>query len=194
MPATFNKVARREWRRVTRQLFALGLVTQLDRSALAAFSTRTAAGWKLRSRFRQFGLILKLAHELTRMQSPCLAILNTALEQFRTLSTEFGMPPTSHSRVKTANPKQRDLFQREVVKTVAEIQTPPPTPLAVRSAAAETHRETGRGWNAKHRRGVGPLRAYLCGPAVATKNSECGESLEFLLATGARTNPSASCS
>ena len=92
------------------------------------------------------------------------------------------MPPTSHSRVKTANPKQRDLFQREVVKTVAE------NPNAATNAAREvrlatTIRRSGRGWNAKHGREVGPLRAYLCVRLWLLKTPNAAKSLEFLLAT-----------
>ena len=108
-PQHLNKVARREWRRVTKQLFALGLVTQLDRSALAAYCDAYSRWAEASVQIQQFGLILKSPSGYP-MQSPYLAILNTALEQMRAYSTEFGMTPSSRSRVKTANPKQRSLF------------------------------------------------------------------------------------
>ena len=108
-PPHLNKEARREWRRVTKQLFALGLVTQLDRSALAAYCDAYSRWVEASVQIQQFGLILKAPSGYV-MQSPYLAILNTALEQMRVLSSEFGMSPASRSRVKTANPKQRSLF------------------------------------------------------------------------------------
>ena len=43
------------------------------------------------------------------MPSPYLAILHTALDRCAFL-TEFGLSPASRSRVRVANPKQRDLF------------------------------------------------------------------------------------
>jgi len=108
-PQHLNKVARREWRRVTKPLFALGLLTQLDRSALAAYCCAYSRWVEASVQIQQFGLILKSPSGYP-MQPPYLAILNTALEQMRSYSTEFGMTPSSRSRVKTANPKQRNLF------------------------------------------------------------------------------------
>ena len=58
---------------------------------------------------QQFGLIFKWPSGHT-MPSLYLAILHTALDQGRAFLTEFGLTPASRSRVKIANPKQRDLF------------------------------------------------------------------------------------
>src|SRR3972149_4031902 len=71
-PPHLNKEARREWRRVTKQLFALGLVTQLDRSALAAYCDAYSRWVEASVQIQQFGLILK-APSYYMIQSPYLA-------------------------------------------------------------------------------------------------------------------------
>jgi hypothetical protein len=68
-PQHLNKVARREWRRVTKQLFALGLVTQLDRSALAAYCDAYSRWAAASIEIQHFGLILKSPSGYP-MQSP----------------------------------------------------------------------------------------------------------------------------
>jgi P27 family predicted phage terminase small subunit len=108
-PSFLNKEARREWRRVTKLLFALGLITDLDRAALAGYCDAYARAAESSRQIQKYGLIVKSPNGYP-MQSPYLAILNTALQETRAFSTEFGMTPSSRSRVKIANPKQHDLF------------------------------------------------------------------------------------
>jgi P27 family predicted phage terminase small subunit len=95
--------------RASKLLFANGLITELDRAALAGYCDAYARVAEASRQLQQYGLIVKSPNGYP-MQSPYLAILNTALQETRAFSTEFGMTPSSRSRVKTANPKQRDLF------------------------------------------------------------------------------------
>ena len=108
-PSFLNKEARREWRRVSKLLFANGLMTQLDRAALAGYCDAYARAAEASRQLQKYGLIVKSPNGYP-MQSPYLAILNTALQEMRAFCTEFGMTPSSRSRVKTTNPKQRSLF------------------------------------------------------------------------------------
>jgi P27 family predicted phage terminase small subunit len=108
-PSFLNKEARREWRRVTKLLFPLGLITHPDRATLAGYCDAYARAAEASRQLQRYGLIVKSPNGYP-MQSPYLAILNTALQEMRASCTEFGMTPSSRSRVKTANPKQRSLF------------------------------------------------------------------------------------
>lgn len=108
-PSFLNKEARREWHRVSKLLFANGLITQLDRAAFAGYCDAYARAAEASRQQQKYGLIVKSPNGYP-MPSPYLAILNTALQEIRAFSTEFGMTPSSRSRVKVANPKQRDLF------------------------------------------------------------------------------------
>jgi P27 family predicted phage terminase small subunit len=90
-----------------------GLMPELIRDLVScrlAASCDAYGRWAgLSVEIQHFGLILESPSGYPT-QSPHLAILNTALEQMKVFSTEFGMTASSRSRVKTANPKQRSLF------------------------------------------------------------------------------------
>jgi P27 family predicted phage terminase small subunit len=108
-PSHLNKVGKAEWRRVTKELLALGLISKLDRAALGGYCDAYSRWAEAATQIQQYGLIFKSPSGYP-MPSPYLAIVHTALDQMRAFLTEFGMTPSSRSRVKVANPKQRSLF------------------------------------------------------------------------------------
>ena len=106
-PKHLNQEARKEWRRITRELAALGLISNLDRAALAAYCDAYARWVEASENVRQFGLILKSPSGYP-IQSPYLAILNKAIEQMRVFLVEFGMTAASRSRIVTATSDDED--------------------------------------------------------------------------------------
>jgi len=109
-PKYLNKIARVEWKRMAKQLLALGLISQLDRAFLAGYCTAYATWAEAEEQLEQYGKVFKSPSGYP-MASPYLAIRDRALEQMRAFGTEFGMSPSSRSRVKVKNPKQRSLFE-----------------------------------------------------------------------------------
>jgi P27 family predicted phage terminase small subunit len=110
-PPHLNPVARKEWRRAIRELAALGLISNLDRAALAIYCEAYARWVFASDHIRKFGLIMKSPGGFP-IQSPYLAILNKAIEQMRTFIVEFGMTPSSRSRVTIAKPPEEDEFEK----------------------------------------------------------------------------------
>jgi len=104
-----DKVAKREWRRISKELFEMGIISKLDRAALGAYCDAYGRWAESAKQIQQYGMIFKSPSGYP-MPSPYLPILHTALDQMRAFLTEFGLSPASRSRVKVANPKQRDLF------------------------------------------------------------------------------------
>ncbi len=109
-PAHLTGEARREWKRIGERLLKHRLVTELDAPALAGYCTAwaiyVAASTKLR---KSGGLALTLkAPSGYPMVSPHLAIVNQALKQMRAFLVEFGMTPSSRSRVQAAEPDDED--------------------------------------------------------------------------------------
>ena len=102
IPSHLTASAKREWRRIVPLLDPLGLVTRVDRTALAAYCAVYA---------RWVECELKLADGLIttspnghQIQSPYLAIANRALSQMDTYLADFGMTPAARTRVR-AKPK-----------------------------------------------------------------------------------------
>lgn len=97
-PGHVRGVAKREWTRVTRELKALGLVSQIDRAALAAYCIAYGRWVEAERQVRTEGAIV-LTDKGNPIQNPALAIANKAMDQMRKLIVEFGMTPSSRSRV-----------------------------------------------------------------------------------------------
>ena len=110
-PEHLSEAARKEWRRVTRELKAVGLVTKLDRAALAAYCDAYGRWVEASNHLQQYGMILKSPAGFP-IQSPYLAVVNRAIEQMRTFVGEFGMTPSSRSRLEADPLPVNDPFQK----------------------------------------------------------------------------------
>jgi P27 family predicted phage terminase small subunit len=105
-PAHLNRLAKNEWRRVAKYLHAVGLLTKVDRAALAAYCVAYATWVNAQKQIEAIGVLVK-AQTGFPMQSPYLAISNKAMEQMLKFLTEFGMTPSSRTRVKPTEKKER---------------------------------------------------------------------------------------
>ena len=97
-PAHLIGEARKEWFRIGRQLVTYGLVTEVDKAALAAYCQAWARWVEAEEQLSKFGTVIKSPNGFP-VQSPYLPIANKALEQMTRLLVEFGMSPSSRSRV-----------------------------------------------------------------------------------------------
>lgn len=106
-PPHIEGEARREWHRMGRKLLALGLLTEIDRSALAIYCQAWARWIEAEGQLKRYGPIVQ-APSGALMQSPYLSIVNRAMEVMLKVLAEFGMTPSSRSRVKAAEPPRED--------------------------------------------------------------------------------------
>jgi P27 family predicted phage terminase small subunit len=90
--------ARKEWRRMGGELARMGVVTAVDRAALAAYCQAWARWVEAEGQVAKLGTIVKTANG-NLIQNPYLAVANRAMEQMTRLAAEFGMTPSSRSRV-----------------------------------------------------------------------------------------------
>ena len=102
-PAHLGAEAKREWKRVSRELAGYGLLTRIDRAALALYCEAWGRWVEAEEALRKYGVMIKAPSGFP-MQSPYLAIANKAMEQIRALLTEFGMSPSSRTRVHATPP------------------------------------------------------------------------------------------
>jgi len=97
-PEHLSDEAKREWLRVGELLVDLGLVSDLDRAALAGYCQAWSRWVEAEEALRTYGVVIKSPSGYP-MQSPFLAVANKALEQMRGFLIEFGMTPASRSKV-----------------------------------------------------------------------------------------------
>ncbi len=98
MPEHLSEEAEREWQRISGELESLGLLSRVDRAALAGYCQAWARWVEAEQQLKRFGVIVKAPSGFP-VQSPFLAIANKALEQMRQFLTEFGMTPASRTRI-----------------------------------------------------------------------------------------------
>ena len=106
-PAHLSDGAKAEWDRMAPSLYDIGLLTKIDMSTLEAYCTAYARWIEAEDKIRLHGMIVKSPQGYP-MQSPYLAIANKAVEQMRGFLTEFGMTPSSRSRVSVGGKKKSD--------------------------------------------------------------------------------------
>jgi P27 family predicted phage terminase small subunit len=108
-PQHLSKLAKEEWRRMSVQLHAVGMLTAIDRAALAAYCQSWGrwieAEWHLEAE----GLAVTTADDNLK-PSPWLSIADKAMHMMHRYLTEFGMTPGSRSRVKAEPPPAPDPF------------------------------------------------------------------------------------
>jgi len=110
-PRHLNTEARREWRRITQELAAVGLLTNLDRGALAAYCVAWARWCEAEQHLNTEGTVSKTPNGYPQ-QSPWLAVANKSIEQLSKLAAEFGLTPSSRTRLSVTDAGAGDELER----------------------------------------------------------------------------------
>lgn len=97
-PAHLTEPAAKEWRRVARALHRMGVVTEFDRAALAAYCQAYGRWVEAEEKLRETPILFKTPSGYVQ-QSPYLGIISKQLELMGRYMTELGMTPASRARV-----------------------------------------------------------------------------------------------
>ena len=104
-PQHIQGEGRREWRRVVGELASCGLMTYVDRAALAAYCQAWDRWVMAEDVLRSAGVLIKTPTGML-VQSPMLAVANHAMNQMRAFLCEFGMTPAARTRIKAEFPEE----------------------------------------------------------------------------------------
>lgn len=106
-PIHLTEAAKHEWRTIAPKLLRLGLLTELDRAALAAYCQAWGDWIEARRVIKQSSTIIKdLDGGL--MLNPYLKVATVAAKQMHEFLVEFGMSPSSRTRVMAIPPSVTD--------------------------------------------------------------------------------------
>jgi len=115
-PQHLSGAAKYEWRRIVPELEKLGLLSQIDRAALAAYCSAYGRWVEAENQLRQLalmspqtkGLLYKTPND-NLIINPLVRISKDSLELMHRYLVEFGMTPASRTRIATAvNPESDD--------------------------------------------------------------------------------------
>lgn len=103
-PEHVKGYAREEWGRVTDELARLGLLTLVDRAALAAYCVAYSRWRQAEELLESEGLVTSTTNGNV-IQNPLVGVANKAMELMHKFLTEFGMTPSARSRVRPVEEK-----------------------------------------------------------------------------------------
>lgn len=110
-PDHLDDDAKAEWRRISAELSALGLLTIIDRAALSAYCQSWSRWMKAEANIAKHGLVVKSPKSGYPIQNPFVTVANTALDSMRKFLVEFGMTPASRARLQVSPTSNADPFE-----------------------------------------------------------------------------------
>jgi len=115
-PAHLVREAKAEWKRMAQVLYKHGLLTEVDRAALAAYCQAYGRWVKAERMVTKHGMTDWTAHG-TLTVSPYVRIARQSMDDLRKLCLEFGLTPSSRSRVTATDMEQMSLAELLFQKT-----------------------------------------------------------------------------
>ena len=103
-PSHLTAAALEEWDRITPELERLGLLSEMDMAALAGYCQNFSRWQEAEKALKASSLLIKTSNGNV-IQNPLVGIANKAMHNMLKFLVEFGMTPSSRTRV-SANEKQ----------------------------------------------------------------------------------------
>lgn len=116
-PAHLTDMGKKEWQRAGKLLHNLGLLTDIDLTALAGYCSTYAQWVDAQEHINKHGVLIK-APSGYPVQSPYLGIANRAMVEMRKWLVEFGMTPSSRTRIQVEKPKEKSRLQGMMDKKI----------------------------------------------------------------------------
>lgn len=105
-PAHLTGVAKEEWERVTQLLRSMGVIAEIDRAVLAAYCSAYKDYVNAEKALEEEGDII-FYESGNAAQNPRVGIKNKAIEKMVKIAAEFGMTPSSRSRLEVEVPNEQ---------------------------------------------------------------------------------------
>lgn len=110
MPSHLTIEEQAEWRRITRELKAMGLLTSADADAIAVYCQVSVRYRRASRDVEEQGLTVNSPNGYPII-NPALSIVNKCIQQMHRLLSEFGMTPASRSRISLPEPEPVDPYE-----------------------------------------------------------------------------------
>jgi P27 family predicted phage terminase small subunit len=108
-PTHIKGNARKEWNRMMEVFEHLGLLTKMDRSALEQYCVCYGRWIDVEKEIQEHGTI-ELSEKGVPFISPRVNLSSMMMKQMRSYLSEFGMTPSSRTRLNVDKPTEEDEF------------------------------------------------------------------------------------
>lgn len=107
MPDILDRLGRQEWRRIVPLLDELSLLSRIDRAALTGYCQAYSEFWRMERDIQQFGYT-QLSDKGWEAPRPQVAIRDAALKRMHQYLREFGLSPSSRTRLSVPEKEEKD--------------------------------------------------------------------------------------
>jgi P27 family predicted phage terminase small subunit len=135
-PEHLDAAAQAEWKRISAELLTLGLLTSIDRAALAAYCQTWSRWIDAERNIAKYGPVVKSPKSGFPCANPFVGIANRALDLMLKFAIEFGLTPSARSRLQVAPPSSADPFE-DFMAGIMDAPAPENEPAA--DASREVH-------------------------------------------------------
>jgi P27 family predicted phage terminase small subunit len=112
--------AKTEWKRVTKELHKIGVLSRIDRAVLVAYCTAWGDLVTAEAQIEDEGAVI-VSDKGGMYQNPWVAIKKRSMDQIVKFAAEFGMTPSSRSRLKVELPGEEDEMASLLFGTKAKV-------------------------------------------------------------------------
>lgn len=109
MPSWLQPAEQTEWKRITRELRSMGLLTSADADAIAVYCQVAVRYQQATKEIQEKGLTVESPNGYPII-NPALSIVNKCIMQMHKMLSEFGMTPASRSRIQVPEAATEDPF------------------------------------------------------------------------------------
>jgi len=110
-PGFLTDRALEEWHRIAPELETMGLLSQVDSMALAAYCAAVSRLWLAEEQLKVEGLTVTNERGRT-IKNPLVDVANAAAKQISMFASQFGMSPSTRSGVKAQLPEKENPLSR----------------------------------------------------------------------------------
>ena len=110
-PAHLHGAAAIEWNRVVKELQEMGVLTRVDRAVLASYCVAYGHWVDAEQHLQEEGAVIETTFG-NKVQNPYLSISKRSMDQMVKFAAEFGMTPSSLSRLKSEAPTEAEELEK----------------------------------------------------------------------------------
>lgn len=118
-PSHLSPAAKTEWKRIAGVLHGMGVLTTVDRAALAAYCQAYGRWVKAEKKLAETPPLIRTPSGYVQ-QSPWLSVVNKQMELMSRYMAELGLTPASRSRIAVPDNAQGENVVVEIVRFIVD--------------------------------------------------------------------------
>lgn len=113
-PAWLEPEAKKEWKRLAKGMEKLGILTEMDRAAFAAYCQSYARWKEAEQHINEDGSLMTTPNGY-QQQSAWVSIANNAMKSMSQFASQFGLNPSARSRIIAGNEDRSTVDEMEAL-------------------------------------------------------------------------------